>query len=169
MKMCFAIKRSLLVGILAATLLCGCKTGQVIGLTPLENHVRHPKSVFRDFLDISIIYKSLVIRDSSDKNACQLAFDFNISWTTQLAHWIIYEPDRIIVMIEMYPSQSTLLPLEENDRAIFIKIPNRHGRPVFLADEIHERLVQETDLYTERTLPKVLFGRHISPGPDPFE
>jgi len=151
-------KSFVLFGIAAFMLQCGCKTHDVITLTPFEKQVRK-KSPFCWFLDISIIRKSLVVRDTSDKNACQLAFIFDTSFGTQFAHWVIYEPNKIVVMVEMCPSAETLLPLAENDQAFFIKIPDRRGRPVFLADDRNERLVQDTSLYTERTLPESLFPK----------
>ena len=143
---------SVVAGVIVFTFLCGCKTNRMVTvMTPLEVHVREARKSW--FLDISIIYESLVVCDPSDKNMCRLVFDFDTSWSTSLAHWIIYEPDRIVVMLEMTLNNSVNFPVEKYDRFTSIQIPNRQGRSIFLADETTERMVRETNLCLNRALP----------------
>ena len=122
------------------------------------------------FLDVSYFRFSRIISDSTDSSVHLLAVDYDLSLGSPSAHWLIYEPHRIVLRVQWSLNGLVGLPVERKYPLTFIKIPDHHNRPVFISDgETEERVEMDLQL-SELTVHRFLYPNHDPgiPFVDPF-
>ncbi|MCL1921837.1 MAG: hypothetical protein FWG50_12330 [Kiritimatiellaeota bacterium] len=120
------------------------------------------------FLDVASFTFSRVIRDSNDTNACILIVEYDMSLGTTFAHWLIYEPNRILFRVQWTPDGLVDLPVERDWPRELIKIPNRRNRPVYVSDGVTEKRVGVDFRFSELDPLHFLYPYRESDEDDPF-
>ena len=161
----------LTLGIAIMFLVSGCLAEQKSALSfeqDCRGHTSDTKHV-RWFLDPSLIYSSIVVRNSTDTNAYVVAFSYNMSIGAPCAHWIVYKPQEIVIMIEMSLNSFDTLPEGKMGGRTFLVIPNSLNRRIVFSDTLTNKHVATDFRYTENDLPKDLECNTQQPSnDDPF-
>ncbi|MGI6495628.1 MAG: hypothetical protein ACOX5G_06015 [Kiritimatiellia bacterium] len=108
------------------------------------------------FLDPSLIYSALVVRNSADTNGCIAAFTYDMSIGAPYAHWIVYKPQEIVIMVEMTLGVMEALPEGRMGEMTLLSVPNSMNRRIVFSDTLTNKDIAADFNYTEKDIPKCL-------------
>jgi hypothetical protein len=141
----------------ALFLVSGCLAKQKSSGT-IEQHRQSicPKTNW--FLDPSLIYSARVVRNSADTNGCVVAFTYDMSIGAPYAHWIVYRPQEIVIMVEMTLGVMEALPEGRMGEMTLLSVPNSMNRRIVFSDTLTNKDIAADFNHTEKDIPTCLKG-----------